>query len=426
MKKIQSPWINHIIHYIREYTRLAPGYSPLILSEALQSKFMLSKEDAVTLSDMVEKEISRAKPGLVAIELNLTFNCNLTCDYCFVHRKSPHERMSLTTAKKAIDLLVERAVFPNIDVIFFGGEPLLEFELIKQIVPYLLEEAEKRNLQVYLAITTNGTLINEEILKYLEEHHINMLLSIDGGPDTHDRYRKTRIGEGTWHKIAGLIPLVKKYQPWLRARMTVSTEAIGSMREDFKQLVDLGVNELIIAPAQGAQIWTMKQIEEYGINLVKILDNYHQLKQQGHPIFVEEFEENEDESEGWGCRAGNTSLAVAPNGDLSPCSKLLGLTDEAGRLIIGNVNTNINFKLLEPFQNAINHQPGHCRTCFRKCSGGCYAVNFEQTGDHFLPSEENCLIWVIRQEIQSISKKMSGIGMTCSGCMDNICSNQVE
>jgi len=422
-KRDPSAWLSRVISFIKEYIDSNPGYSHRNLADSLQKNYFLRSEDAEKLVGLVEKEWGQGKIGLAAIELNLTFNCNLTCAYCFIHKKSPQDRMSFETAKRAIDLLVEQAVFPTVIITMIGGEPLLEFELIKQIVPYALEAAGKRNLQVTWAMTTNGTLVNEEMLKFLSRHQINLLLSIDGGPATHDRYRRTRSGEGTWQKIVDLIPLIKTYQPWLGARMTVSREAVGTMREDFKQIVDLGINQLIIAPAQGAKTWSLKEIEQYGLNLLKILGDYHELKRQGVPIFIEEFEKDENEYLGWGCRAGSTSLAVAPNGDLSPCSKLLGLIDETGRAVVGNVHSNINFELLEPFRNALSRQPGHCKGCSRKCAGGCYAVNFEQTGNHFLPSEENCLFWVVCQETKRMSKRMSMTAARCSGCYGRDCGS---
>jgi len=412
-KKSQSDWLNHIVNFIGEYTGANPVYSPQALAESLQRKFLISVEDAEKLVSLVEKELAAGKLGLAAVELNLTFNCNLTCEYCFIHEKDPRERMTLITAKKAIDLLLERAAFPAVNITLIGGEPLLEFDLIKQIVPYALAAAGKRNLTVTWAVTTNGTLLNEEILKYFALYKINMLLSMDGGEKTHDRYRRDKRGKGTWHKIAEMLPLIKMYQPWLGVRMTVSTEAISEMREDFKQLADLGINQFIIAPAQGAKCWTKEQIKQYGLNLVDILKDYHELKRRGTPIFIDEFEKDENEYIGWGCRAGSTSLAVAPNGDVSPCSKMLGLTSEAGKYIVGNVNTGVDVNMLEPFRNPISKQPPDCRQCARKCSGGCYAVNFEQTGDHFTASEENCLFWVVCQETKSMSKMMR---MQCSRC----------
>ncbi|HOV79707.1 MAG TPA: radical SAM protein [Bacillota bacterium] len=355
----------------------------------------------------MENELKQKTPGLAAIELNLTFNCNLTCSYCFVREKGSGERMTFDTAKNALDLLFARAAFPAVNITLIGGEPLLEFGLIKEIAAYALQTAKKRGLAINWSLTTNGTLINEEMLRFFALHGINILLSMDGGPKTHDRYRRTRDGKGTWHKIAGLVPLIKKYQPWLGIRMTVSTEAIAGMREDFRQLVGMGANQFIIAPAQGSVAWSKDQIERYGLNLVEILRDYRRLRRQGYPIFIEEFEKGEDAYAGWGCRAGKTSLAVAPNGDVSPCSKLLGLADEAGKYIVGNVNEGIDAGLLEPFINPIIRQPRHCRGCFRKCTGGCYAVNFEQTGDHFTPSEENCLFWAVCQETKRISAIMA-------------------
>lgn len=412
-KRKQDSLVNEIVHFIGEQTVLNPSCSPRALMAAIQNRFRITSDEAEKIAALVEEGASAGRPGLAAIELNLTFNCNLTCAYCFIREKEQRGKMSFTTAKRAVDLLMERAGFPSVNITLIGGEPLLEFDLIKQIVPYAVDAARRRNIVVTWSVTTNGTLLNETILKYFAQNRINMLLSVDGGQKNHDRYRKTKGGEGTWQKIAGLLPLIKSYQPWLGVRMTVSREGIADMREDFKQLVNLGVNQFIIAPAQGAQCWSKGQIEQYGLNLVKILLDYHGLKRRGIPLFIEEFEKDENDYLGWGCRAGRTSLALAPNGDVSPCSKMLGLTDDGGKYIIGNINGKIDFKLLEPFQNPISRQPRQCRHCSRKCTGGCYAVNFEQTGDHFTVSEENCLFWVVCQETKRISRMINTGGAQC-------------
>lgn len=399
--KNHAAWIKQIVDFIGEYSGANPGYSPQALSAELEKNFGIRPDDAAKLALLIEQEISN-KLVLASIELNLTFNCNLACEYCFVHNKSPEDRMTFATAQKAIDLLMSYA-YPNVTITLFGGEPLLEFELIKKIVPYALESAQKHDMHVQWAITTNGTLINEEMLRFFAQYGIMLLLSMDGGPVTHDRYRRTKCGEGTWQKIAALVPLLKQYQGWLGTRMTVSTEAVGSMREDFKQLVELGINQFIISPAQGAKCWSKEQIELYGSNLAKICQDYLELKQAGVPIFIEEFEADDNEQKGWGCRAGVTSLAVAPNGDISPCSKLLGLTGEAGKCIVGNVHSGIDYKRLDPFLKSAKRQPEHCKQCANICTGGCYAVNFEQTGNHFTPSEEACQFWNVKMKIPKLS-----------------------
>jgi uncharacterized protein len=398
-------WIDQIGAFLGEYTRANPGYSPLALAQILTEKFLISPDQANQLAGIIDNELGPSKLCLTAMELNLTFNCNLACQYCFVRRKSAHDRMTAATAGKAIDLLLKRAAVPEVTITLIGGEPLLEMALIEEIVPVAAEAARRSSLHINWAITTNGTLIDEKALKFFARHRIAVLLSIDGGPESHDRYRLTKGGAGTWHKIAGLIPLMKKYQPQLGARMTISPEALDAMREDFRRLVDLGLHNLIIGPAHGPCQWSKEQIAKYGLNLVAILHDYHELINRGLPLFIEEFEQM-GEYTGWGCRAGRTSLAVAPNGSVSPCSKLLGLENEDGRWIIGNVNEGIDARLLEPFRNA-DRQPLHCRHCFLRCGGGCYAVNFEQTGNHFLPSEENCLFWTVRQEVKRIARSLA-------------------
>ncbi|WP_238528206.1 radical SAM/SPASM domain-containing protein [Acetonema longum] len=335
---------------------------------------------------------------LASLELNLTFHCNLACEYCFVHNRSPEDRMDFVTAAKAIDLLLTQG-YPNVTITLIGGEPLLEFELIQKIVPYALENAQKRNIAVEWAVTTNGTLINEAMLAFFSKYRINLLLSLDGGPETHDRYRKTKNGEGTWQQIVALIPLLRQYQGWLGARMTVSIEAVDSMRQDFRQLVDLGINQFIIAPAQGARLWSQEEIRRYSLGLAAIQQDYYALKEAGASLYIEEFETVIKPDGSWGCQAGATSLAVAPNGDVSPCSKLLGLTSKKGQCIIGNVHSGIDYGLLAPFQISKSRHLPQCSQCSHPCNGGCYAVNYEQTGDHFTPSEENCRFWAVHQEI---------------------------
>ncbi len=389
--------IKKIVDFIGEYSRTNPGYDPQDLAASLAGEFRINGKTAEQLALRIAQEVNGDFP-LAALELNLTFNCNLACEYCFIHNKQGGERMTLTTAQKAIDILFSNAG-PSVNITFFGGEPLLEFDLIQAIVPYVMANARQLGKEVTWAITTNGTLVTEEILQFFAQYNIYLLLSLDGGPETHDRYRRTKSGEGTWHKIAALLPLIGKYQGWIGARMTVSTEALASMEDDFAQLVDLGINQFIIAPAQGAKQWSKEQVEQYGASMLKLMTSYRQLKQAGKNLYIEEFEKTEAAFTGWGCQAGFSSLAVAPDGAVSPCSKLLGLTAEQGKCIVGNVHSGLKQELLAPFRRPAPSQPLRCSQCVCKCHGGCYAVNYEQTGNHFIPAEENCLFWQVQQEL---------------------------
>jgi uncharacterized protein len=233
MEKNHALWLKQIVDFIGEYSRLNPRYSPQELSSNLEKKFSIRAAAANKLALLVQKEQNDTLM-LAAIELNLTFNCNLACEYCFVHNKSPEDRMNFATAKEAIDLLIEHA-YPNVTITLFGGEPLLEFDLIKEIVPYALERARQQGVTVGWAVTTNGTLITEEMLQFFAQHQINLLLSIDGGQENHDRYRRTKSGQGTWQQIIDSLPMIRLYQSWLGVRMTISAEAICSMRKDFTQ-----------------------------------------------------------------------------------------------------------------------------------------------------------------------------------------------
>ena len=179
--RADSHQINRISGFIGEYASVNPGYSPLVLAELLQERFLIGPGEAKKLAGIVAGELSVGKLYLTAMELNLTFNCNLDCKYCFVRRKSAHERMSVATARKAIGLLLDRAAAPVVAITLIGGEPLLELALIKQIVPSATEAARKRNLDINWAITTNGTLIDEDALKFFARYKIHALLSIDGG-----------------------------------------------------------------------------------------------------------------------------------------------------------------------------------------------------------------------------------------------------
>ena len=187
------------------------------------------------------------------LELFLTEDCNLACDYCFVREKHP-KSTSWENIVSAINFLVFYSGDKQLlNLTLFGGEPLLEKGNIFRIVDYIEKlESQAGNKRFSISLTTNGTLITEEVLKRTKGR-INFLLSIDGDKKTHDAYRKYKNGRGSFETIISRIDLLKKYQPWLGVRMTILPDTVQYLFENVKYLYSLGINQFLMGLAM---VWS--------------------------------------------------------------------------------------------------------------------------------------------------------------------------
>ena len=351
-------------------------------------------------------QVAQRMPTSSYMEVILTDQCNLRCSYCFEAGKNPH-KMSDETAKAAVDFLMEVSRdTQRLTLLFFGGEPLLRFDLIKKITAYANAEAAKRGKSIGYDMTTNGTLVDAEKLSFLRDHKIKFLLSMDGVEGDQDRYRKFADGRGSYDIIVEKIPLMKRYQPWLGVKMTVSPASCVNLARNILTLHEKGVNQFVLGYAHGMP-WSTEDLITYEQAMLDVCELYLQMKHEGRYFRMSLFEEGEPgeagEKHSFGCGAGRGRFCVDSYGDVYGCSKLATITGmRNGVLPFGNV-----FQGYTRPENRKKFLVSHtgprekCQTCeFNKvCAGGCPAVNFKATDDIYDPDDLSCKIVFVNQRI---------------------------
>lgn len=341
-------------------------------------------------SRLVDKLAEHVLPPISKVEMFLTENCTMGCDYCFVAGKSASKRMSWTTAQKAIDFLfAQSGEVPIIQITFFGGEPLLEFDMMKRIAEYAEGYAASTGKRIEYAVTTNGTIMSEEIVQFGQQRRLNLLLSIDGCRTAHDRHRRTRDGHGTWDVVTGAnFKLLKRLQRWVGTRITVNPDTVDELYEGVCTLYEMGVNQFIVGANMDAE-WTPEALHALSHEMRLIAEFYVQVKEAGGPIRITEFEETLKSRKSrftglWGCDAGRTRMAIATDGALYPCARFVSPSPGTkGLYCLGNVDEGLteSYTRAEVIDNRNERRPA-CAACELAdyCSGGCPAVNLHTSG----------------------------------------------
>ncbi len=197
----------------------------------------------------IAKRVRRKRatfPKITNIELILTNDCCCACDYCWTSR-GDRRAMTRDVARDALDFqMAASGSQKQLRILFFGGEPLLEFDLLRFVVETGSEMARSAGKSIGFDMTTNGIPLDEEMLGFLSEHGIKLLLSIDGTRSVHDKHRPMRDGSASYDQIMGKIPLLKAYQPWLGTRLTVHTDTIGRLSDGVRHLHQRGINQFLI------------------------------------------------------------------------------------------------------------------------------------------------------------------------------------
>ena len=337
-------------------------------------------------------------PPLSKLELFVTSDCNLRCDYCYIEGKRADSRMSTDIALRGIDLLMaQSADKADLHLFFIGGEPLMEFDLIKHAVHYAESVAHSVGKRITFSTTTNGTLLSEERVAFLQKHGFNPLISIDGKRGTHDRYRRSLDRASAFDAIAGAMPSIRRHFPRPRARMTIHPRAASQVVENVSCVLDMGFHSVGVAPAIGAN-WSDPQLDELDKALLDLAGVYRGMRaQRGSPMLVlfhEVIKHAFCHFKGcWGCGAGMGRVTVAPNGKLFGCTRLLGCEGGQGILSLGDVWGGLS--------NVQNHQTlvagnrarrPKCLACEYRdsCCGGCYATNYQETGEITEPAPHHC------------------------------------
>ncbi len=339
-------------------------------------------------------ELKQKTAGVVkALCLHIAHTCNLNCEYCFASQGKYHgERavMSFEVGKRALDFLIENSgTRHNLEVDFFGGEPLMNFDVVKQLVAYARSIEKEKGKNFRFTLTTNGLLIDDDVIDFANRECANVVLSLDGRKEVHDRYRVDYAGNGSWEKI------VPKFQKLVEARGHKNYYMRGTFThenpdflEDIKEMLDLGFTELSMEPVVSAPGDKSELTEE---DLPIVLEQYEKLAElmlerdkEGKPFTFYHY--MIDLTGGpciykriSGCGSGTEYMAVTPWGDLYPCHQFVG--EEKFKL--GDIWNGVTNKDTQcEFANCNVYARPDCRDCWAKlyCSGGCAANAYHSTG----------------------------------------------
>jgi len=404
---------------------LCSRYPAQEITESLDECAQLKEFGVLFTEDIYEKAIidyKARKTVVKALCLHIAHDCNLACRYCFAEEGEYHGRralMSFEVGKKALDFLIANSGSRrNLEVDFFGGEPLMNWQVVKDIVAYGREQEKIYNKNFRFTMTTNGVLLNEEIMEFLNREMANVVLSIDGRPEVHDYMRPFRNGKGSYDLI------MPKFKHFVELRTqaaealsesTAADEAPAASMDphragagngktwyvrgtfthnnldfcnDVLHLADEGFRQISVEPV------VADASEDYAIreeDLPQIFSEYDRL--------AKEMVKREKEGNGFtffhfmidltggpcvykrlsGCGSGTEYLAVTPWGDLYPCHQVVGLEDH----LMGNVDEGVTRPdIVDQFKACNVYTKDKCRNCFAKfyCSGGCAANSYNFHG----------------------------------------------
>ncbi|MCR5282909.1 MAG: thioether cross-link-forming SCIFF peptide maturase [Lachnospiraceae bacterium] len=367
------------------------------LAEAAAEIRELASEGMLYTKDIYKEAIEsfqNREPVVKALCLHVAHDCNLACRYCFAEEGEYHGRraiMSLEVGKKALDFLVKSSgMRTNLEVDFFGGEPLMNWDVVKELVAYGRSLEEPFHKKFRFTLTTNGVLLNDEILQFVNENMHNVVLSIDGRKDVNDHMRPFRGGQGSYDTIVPKFLKVaeSRGQEKYYVRGTY-THYNTDFSKDVLHLADLGFKQISVEPvvAEDSEAYALrpedvpKLCEEYDKLASEMLRRrkegkgfnffHFMIDLSGGPCVYKRLS---------GCGSGTEYLAVTPWGDLYPCHQFVGQEE----FCLGNVDDGIIRKdLTEQFGRCNVYTKESCKTCFAKyyCSGGCMANSQHFTGD---------------------------------------------
>lgn len=368
------------------------------VEETLSDIDALKKENKLFTEDLFsgQAHLFKERQSIVkALCLHVAHACNMTCGYCFAGKGEYHGEkalMSYETGKRALDWLIENSGSrKNLEVDFFGGEPLLNFQVVKDLVAYGRSREKACDKRFRFTLTTNGLLLDDEVMEFSNREMSNVVTSLDGRKEINDKMRKTLKGGGTYDAI---LPAFKKLADsrsqqdyYMRGTYTRFNTDFAS---DILHMADLGFKELsmepVVAPPDAPYALTTedvpKLLSEYERLATEMLKRRREKKGRdftfyhymidltGGPCVIKRIS---------GCGVGTEYMAVTPSGELYPCHQFVG--DK--KFLLGNIWDGINnHQVLDQFKECNVYSHEECKDCFAKlyCSGGCAANAYHTTG----------------------------------------------
>ena len=372
------------------------GVTPEDVAEVLEDIETLKKEGKLFSEDTYKNlaiDFKNRPTVIKAMCLHIAHDCNLACKYCFAGEGEycgDRSLMSFEVGKQAFDFLIANSgTRKNLEVDFFGGEPLMNFEVVKQLVAYAREQEKIHNKNFRFTLTTNGVLLDEEVMDFANKEMYNVVLSLDGRKETNDRMRVSRNGKGSYDLI------VPKFKEMVKRRGDKEYYIRGTythyntdFTKDILHMADLGFTKLAMEPvvASPDAPYALKeedlpvlfdQYEKLAAEMVRREKNgkgftffHYMIDLEGGPCIAKRIA---------GCGVGTEYVAVTPWGDLYPCHQFVG--DE--NYLLGNVFDGItNEEVRSRFKMCNIYTRPQCNDCFARlyCSGGCSANAYHATG----------------------------------------------
>ena len=366
------------------------------VKEVIEEIKELKEAGTLFSEDIYEDKIidfKKRKTVIKALCLHIAHDCNLACRYCFAEEGEYKGRRGLMTyeiGKKALDFLIENSGNRrNLEVDFFGGEPLMNWDVVKQIVEYGRELEKSHDKKFRFTLTTNGVLLNDEIMEFANKEMSNVVLSVDGRKQIHDLMRPTRNGKGSYELI------LPKFEKFAQSRNQMNYYVRGTFThnnldfaKDVLHLADLGFKQISVEPVVAADEESYAIREEDIPTICKEYDDlakemikrkkegkgfnffHFMIDLEGGPCVYKRLS---------GCGSGIEYLAVTPWGELYPCHQFVGQE----QYVMGNVFDGIQKpQIQDEFKCCNVYTKDHCKNCFAKfyCSGGCAANSFNFTG----------------------------------------------
>ena len=381
------------------------------LRQLYQDKMLYSED---VYGDFAETAVMSP---IKAMCLHIAHDCNLRCQYCFASTGDfgkGRKLMPFETGKAAIDFLLEKSVGrENLEVDFFGGEPLMNFEVVKQIVEYARSKEKEYGKNFSFTITTNGMLLDDDNIDYINKEMKNVVLSIDGRREVNDRMRARVDGSGCYDRI---VPNFKKLverrgdkEYYVRGTYTKYNLDFS---EDVMHLYELGFDEISVEPViespEREYALTEADLEEIYQEYDRLAERISEVKAQGKHINFFHF--MIDLNQGpcvvkrlRGCGSGNEYVSITPDGDIYPCHQFVGHDEyRMGNLEEGTFREDIK----KEFAGCHVYSKASCGDCWAKfyCSGGCNANNYIYNGDIHKPYELSCKIQRKRLECAILMK----------------------
>jgi uncharacterized protein len=410
-KDVINSLIQHNGEALQVLAKLKSTYSEEEIVEVLAELKSLEEEGLLFTQEEITAPWTAEEKIIKSLCLHVAHDCNLRCRYCFAGTgefNGPRGLMELEVGKAALDfLLANSGSRPTVEVDFFGGEPLMNMPVVRELVFYGEEAAAKAGKTIEFTLTTNGMLLDDEISSFLKEHKVNLVLSIDGRREVNDYMRPMAGGQGSYERIVPryrqLVQALKPTDYYIRGTYTRYNLDFA---EDVRHLHDLGFTSLSVEPVVAAPeedyAFQPEDLPRISQEYDRLVDLYLERKEAGNGFDFFHF--NVDLEQGpclpkrlTGCGAGFEYLAVTPEGELYPCHQFVGRTEyKLGDVWQGLVNEAVSRR----FRDAHIYNKETCSKCWARflCSGGCHANADAHNGTLLEPYEMGCRLQQKRLE----------------------------